>query len=445
MAMASATPVRAAAPPPPDFGATATTSSQTGQFVVQGPRLPRGRALTPRRGPDAVREINPQTLAVSCDRIKSEILKWLDAPDVWRAGGGRIGKIYVQIDATIRTNTAPSVAARSYENGWQYHVHVPKALAEDRLVRGIVQAVTMELASRRGNQRAGEPPLWLVEGLTQVVLASVPEGVILEPQTRTGADYRGTEPLDALRDQLTRRAPLAFHELGQPDFSRMGAAEWKHFSASAHLAVRELVRLPQGPTRFATWLGTMQQHWNWQTGFLESFSPPFRSLLDVEKWWALTVANFTGRNQASAWPPEFALRKLEETLQPIGVLPGAGSRPSRLSLENVLLTWDFPRQQPLLRQLLQQLNAIRIHSPPTLSPLAFRYLDLLEEYSQARSRIGFSPGFRGQPMASVKLVVREAVGRLRELEAERARLAAELAQPQANPAPESPPPGTPGT
>ncbi len=418
------------ATPPPRFDETATTFSQSGQFVVSGPR-PKGSAPLDTRSPGRVqRDLTPQTLAVSCERVKAEILRALNLPDTWRNAGGRSGKILVAIDERVRTNMPIAVAASPFEHGWQFRIPLPTRIAEERLVRALTEAVLMELANRHGNQRLGEPPLWLVEGVTQTILAASPNGVILQPQTRGTTDIKMDEALAGVRRELTRRPPLEFHELSQPDISRLDETQWHRFSTCSHLCFHELTRLPDGKARIARWLGSLQRYWNWQTGFTEAFQPMFRSLLDVEKWWALTLANFTGRNQATAWPAGVALRRLDEALQPVGILPNAGGRASRLAISDVIASWDYPRQLPVLRQLLPQLHAIRVSSPLEVAPLVNRYIDVLEEYLAARNRSTIAPLARGQAPPSSRLITRETVGRLRELDGQRTQLAKDLASPK---------------
>lgn len=421
----------AAPSPSSGFAETVTTFSQSGQFVVTGPRTTPSLSLQTRLPTDRERNLTPQTLAVSCEQVKRGILDLLGLPDLWRTGGGGMGKILVSIDATVRTNRSIGVQASPYERGWQFRVALPTRMDETRLVRGLTQAILLELANRQGNQRLGEPPLWWVEGVTQAVLANSPEGLILQPRTRAMVVVHLDETLAKVREQLGRRAPLAFHELAQPDLDSMDPRAWEHYGACAHLCVRELLRLPDGRQRLVRWMGSLQSHWNWQTGFTEAFSPGFRSLLDVEKWWAISLAHFTGRGAAATWPPPFALRKLEDALRPFGIRPGGAARAERLNLEEVIVTWDFDRQLPLLRQLFQQLHAIRLSSPPEVAALVYRYIDVLDEYLTARGRQGSLSAMRGQIPASVKLVTRRAVGRLRELEGERHRLQA--SPPEASP------------
>lgn len=424
---------------PSGFADTLTTFSQSGQFVVTGPRSKRPGTMELLDPENPVRELTPQTVAVSCERVKAAVLEVLEIPDAWRTGGGGMGKILVSIDATVRTNRSVAVQASPFERGWQFRLALPTRIDETRLVRALTQALLLELANRPGNQRLGEPPLWLVEGLTQAVLAESPEGVILQPQTRAMTVIRVDETAGRLRDRLRRRAPLSFYQLSQPDLDAMDERAWDHYGACAHLCVRELLRVPEGRDRLLRWLRSLQGFWNWQTGFTDAYRPVFHSLLDVEKWWALTLANAVGRDATSAtWPAAFALRKLDEALHPVGILPGTGARPGRLQLEEVLNRWEFDRQVPLLRQLLQQMHAIRISSPPEVAALVFRHIDIIEEYLVVRGRQGPYTSMRGQVPPSVKIATRTAVSRLRELQSERDRLAAAAAEP----APGNPPAGT---
>jgi hypothetical protein len=393
--------------------------------------------LQSRSGNEPMRDLSPTTLAVSCERVKTAVLQAIDLPDVWRnSGGGRTGKIQVQIDAHRRESAPLAVEAAPFEEGWNYLIPLPPRAPEDRVVRALTHALLMELANRGGNQRAADPPLWLVEGITQTLLSEAPQGLLLQPQTRRVTDVRIGDPLAGTRAQLARRPALPFHELSQPDLSQLDPSSWDHYAACAHLAFRELSRLPDGRRRLAQWLVQLQRHWNWQTGFLESFQPEFQSLLDVEKWWALSVAQFTGRDVSQAWPVEVTLRKLQDILSPVGILPGAGNQAARLPLEQVIVEWEFSRQLPVVRQALRQLQAVRVFAHPDIASLVYRYGDVLEEYLANRQRAGYAPAARGQIAPSVRVMVRETVARLRALDAERA------AALNPTPAPAAPPDST---
>jgi len=409
----------------PVFPKELATTSQSGQFIITGPRVPGlspPREYQPGTGP---RTLTPQTLAVACDRIKSEALRALSLPDLWRTAGAHI---HVDIEPTQRTNAPVPIDATPFENSWKYRVRVPSSLSEERLTRAIVQAVILDLANRGGNQRAAEPPLWLVEGVTRTVLHTAVEGTLPTPETRTSMQVRRMDALAQVREQFARTAPPSFNELSQPDLDQMQDRDWARFSAGAHLCFHELRRLPGGMERIRDWILHLQDHWNWQTGFIEAFHPTFLSLLDTEKWWAITLANFTGRDASQAWPSDFTLRKLDEALQPVGVLPSAGSLARRLSLEEILNEWEFPRQLPVLRQVLQQLHAIRINAPPGLRSLVYRYIDVVDGYIDERSGYALVPLVRGQASPRPKMIAREAIRRLRELDGERTSAADSLSE-----------------
>ncbi len=419
----------------PSFPRELVTTSQSGQFLVSGPRVP---GLSPPREfqpGTGQRTLTPQTVAIACERVKDQTLRVFGLPDVWRSAGANI---HVAIEPRQRTNAPVPIEAAPFENTWKYRVQVPSLLSEERLTRAIVQAVLLDLANRGGNERAAEPPLWLVEGVTRSVLQSSVEGPLPVPETRTSMEIQRPGRLTWVREQLSRSDPPSFYELSQPDLGSMPDRDWLPYSAAAHLCLVELQRFPDGIGRIRHWLLHLQDHWNWQTGFIEAFHPDFRSLLDTEKWWAITLANFTGRDALQAWPREFTLRKLDEALHPVAILPGAGSRPRRMPLEEILGSWEFNRQLPVLRQLLQQLHAIRINSPADLRPLVFQYIDLVGAYVDSRSRVGLTSLVRGQAPPSPRLIAREVIRRLGE--AEIGRAAAESSAGSAEETPSGPPP-----
>jgi hypothetical protein len=404
-------------------------TSRSGQFIVTDSRvnpavLPSSRS-TQLNG--RILDLTAETLAVSCERVKKEILSALGMRDEWRSTGHRTGKIYLSIDPTVHTNKPLAVFVCAFEQGWQFRILVPPVDTEDRLVRVLAQAILTELASRNDNTRTGEPPLWLVEGLTRWVLDAAPVPSLLQPDSRTVTDLNIGAYLTEVREKLSREIPLGFHELSQPDISRMGPQEWELYGASAHLFLRELCRMPEGRVRLVQWLTSLQEHWNWQPGFLEAFEPVFMSLLDVEKWWALTLAHFTSRNPVQAWPPDVVLRKLEAALQPVTVLPLSGNQVVRMRLADVITQWEYGRQLPVLRQVLQQMQIIASSAPPDLGQLAMRYAGTIERYLSARARAGFAPPGRGQSVRTMRRVEQDAIEALGELDHERNRFSEGLA------------------
>ncbi len=68
-----------------------------------------------------------------------------------------------------------------FKNGWQYRVDLPNVVERPRYVRAIVQVLLLELANRTAQGRGAEIPLWLVEGFSQLLLASSEVEIILPP------------------------------------------------------------------------------------------------------------------------------------------------------------------------------------------------------------------------------------------------------------------------
>src|SRR5207302_5377602 len=122
-------------------------------------------------------ELDPNVLAVTCERIKQALLRELTLADLWR------GRVYVQINSALSTNQAPLVFAKPYLDGWQYQVELARSIEKPKLVSGLVQVLLMEIANRNAGLRSAEIPLWLSEGVAQtLVRESQADLVVLHPQ-----------------------------------------------------------------------------------------------------------------------------------------------------------------------------------------------------------------------------------------------------------------------
>src|SRR5688572_901083 len=139
-------------------GGVRTVNSSSGQFVVRGPTIAQLSANSEFAGSTLI-ELDPNTLAVTCERIKQALLRELTMADVWR------GRIYLQINSTLSTNQPPIIFAKPYYDGWQYQVELARSIDRSRLVSGLVQVLLMEIANRNAGLRSAEIPLWLSEGV----------------------------------------------------------------------------------------------------------------------------------------------------------------------------------------------------------------------------------------------------------------------------------------
>ena len=135
----------------PDRGVR-TVNSSSGQFVVRGPALTQistNAAFTD----GSLIDLDPNILAVTCERIKQALLRELTMVDLWR------GRVYVQINSTLSANQAPIVFAKPYLDGWQYQVELARSIERPKLVSGLVQVLLLEIANR-GRDCYGGPKRW---------------------------------------------------------------------------------------------------------------------------------------------------------------------------------------------------------------------------------------------------------------------------------------------
>jgi hypothetical protein len=427
------------------FQSSSTIRSRSGQFVVaKAPTLfgtmPLGSGVTNA----GMRVLNPELLAVSAERIKQALLRELGVNDRWS------GKIYLGIMPAVAPDGPIQFTSEYYLSGWVYRLGMPESVEEMKLVRALVQTLLLEFANRNASSRSAEIPLWLAEGLTQKITARATDGLILQPSESLGLNPEGqpvgpgrwivsaqrgttkvarrTDPMTAVRAVLSERAPLTFAELSFPSPEQLTPENVGIYQASSHLLLNELAVLPEGRPSLAALLQQTSQFWNWQTAFLKAFHKHFASLLETEKWWAVTLARFTGRDEWQALPRAVALQKLEDVLRiHVQVRASTNQVPSRtvMTLEEVIRDMEFSRQKEILPRTVGQLAMLRLRMPPDVVPLVDAYREFLQSYLHQRNQAGYAPVRKGQPVASIRLLIREALKRLESLERQRQGLAPE--------------------
>lgn len=382
-----------------------TLRSRSGQFVVRG--LPAGRMFASFMATgqvDYVR-LDPAVLAVSCERIKETLLAELELRDAWQ------GTINVRVFAVWRDQEPVRLTSIRYSDGWNYGLEVPEWITRERLVKAVAQAVLTEVANRRAVERGAEMPLWLLEGVTEYLLANTPEGLTLEAATRTVKRHGAQESLAKVRETLRSGSALTLDDLSWP------RAEWfddRTYANCAHLFVHELLHLRGGRRCLAQMIAGLAENYNWQTTFLEAFSAHFGGLIDLDKWWALTVAHTKGRDAMSVWPFEQALARMDEALatsMQLRVKLNALPQTTTVKLQTIMAEWDEDRQEPLLAQKVSQLRAVRLRSPPEALELVDGYMLALQ--NRLRRRVNQADTIR----------------RLDELDAERTKLNSRPAAP----------------
>lgn len=411
-------------------------SRGSGQFVIHGaPSAAPFSAMGEARLDNALIRLEPALLAVTCDRVKQALLRELDCPDRWR------GKIHFFIRFTPVKDPPVAIHSQLFADGWKGQVEVPDEIQTDKLVRTIVQALLLEMANRKPGPGLAEIPLWLTEGLTQLLMRSVGPNLVLQPQTRLVLREMKTDPLQSARIRLRQRQALTFSELSLPTPERLRGEAWADYQDSALLLVHELRRLPNGLACLLDMLRQLPQCLNWQTAFYRAFQSYYQQPIDVEKWWAVTVINAAGREQWQSWPAELTLEKLDEVLRlsvQVRKTPETLPAPANLTLQEFIEQWAYAAHRALLPGKVGQLAALHSSAAPRLAPLVHQYRQVLQSYLQPRSKSGFdSQTLATEPMRP-RLLVRRTVQQLNSLDQQREAFRKELSRTNGVTTPKTP-------
>ena len=215
--------------------------SQSGQFVVYAGQssgsLPPVLELAKNEG--FVR-LEPRLLVVSCERIKQLLQRELGASTSWR------GTIYLVLYPARGARDTVTITSERFKNDWQYRLDLPDVVERTRYVRAVVQVLLIEMANRTARAHAAEVPTWLIEGFSQVLLASNEVDIILPPPraSASGLNLSTTqvngrkEPLvEQAQKKLRGRAPLTFEDLSWPTAEQLSGD-----AGDALLRQRPLVR-----------------------------------------------------------------------------------------------------------------------------------------------------------------------------------------------------------
>jgi hypothetical protein len=294
-----------------------------------------------------------------------------------------------------------------------------------------VQVLLLERAGRGARDHSPEVPVWLAEGLTQQLLTANERELFLPPPRRavnrvtlssTVVSERRHDPLETARGILRERPPLTVAELSWPADEPLDGPAGETYRYSAQLFVTELLRLKDGRACLRAMLDGLAGCYNWQTAFLRAFHAHFARQVDLEKWWALQLVHFTGRNPAQTWSPEESWRKLDEVLRtPVEVRHARNELPGRaeIPLAAVIREWDFIRQKQTLRAKLRGLDFVQPRVSQNLVALLDDYRRWLAAYLDKRDRPGMILSASKIAPPGDKSIVREALKQLSELEARR--------------------------
>lgn len=423
--------------------------SDTGQFFVSARGPLSAHSLELAVDPGMI-TLDPALLTVSCERIKRQLLHDLDARDHWR------GKIFVILRPARTADDPISVDSALMGDHWDCRVELPDAIDRNRLVEAIVRACLQEMANRNATTRAAELPEWLVRGFARQLMGSSEIKLILPPPTtkvnglsvtRTTVDFsdapraitgeatRKLNPLAASIQILHTNSPLTFDQLSWPTDEELSDNGVDLYGSCAQVFLSQLLTLKNGPQSLQNMLAEMPGYLNWQLAFLDAFHASFGTALDVEKWWALDLAQFTGRDLLHLLTPEESARELDAVFQfPIEVRIGVAP-PMRtdISFQTIIRGWSRPQQLPLIKSKIWELEVLRLRISPEYISLLDGYREALQTYYNKRNASArlFSIS-RFLPDKSVD----EAIQKLNLLDVKRANMRHQLETPAA-PAPQT--------
>ncbi len=401
-----------------DTGAAATATSRSQQFIVHGRPPPAAKYGRMRNAEELnpILELQPQSLAITAERVQLAVLNRLgSAPTPGR------GRFHLFIIPTNRFGAGPlEIIPRAFREGWQYHVGIPESVDWRRLIRGLSEAVLLELANREGGDTLARTPLWLNEGLAGIIEIEEGRSLIQEPEAAVVRAGRRGDPLAESRVRLTGQGTLNYSELSQPSLSLLSDTnQFARFQASSILFTQQLLGEEKGPARLRQAVVLSPQFLNWEFALLRAFEGRFVSALDIEKWWALGATVVLSRDPLQRWSRGQTLERLRAvTLESTSLQTQTNAPATRrqVTLPELLIGLEFPAQKEVLDRKLGQLRELYRQAPDDLLPLIEDYFRSLENYLNLRQNSGGNSTGRGAMEVRAQLLARQTARRLVELD-----------------------------
>jgi hypothetical protein len=276
--------------------------------------------------------------------------------------------------------------------------------------------------------------MWLSEGLSQelIVFEAATFSVPSKLDRVNGLDLfrldvstQRTNAVDLVKQVLQKQSPMTFEQLSWPQPDQLFSGNGEVFRFSALLFVDELLHLKNGQDCLRAMLEDLPKRYNWQFALLTGFAPHFSSLLDVEKWWALQVVQFTGRNPGQLWTIDESWKQLDKVLQcQVEVRQAAADLPmsASLTLQAVIRGYAYAEQTRVLNYKLRELEMARMRISQELVPLVQEYKQVLEMYLQEQKPVASFFLLRHHSQASANRLIENTVSQLDALDAKRAGL-----------------------
>jgi hypothetical protein len=394
-------------------------TSASKQFIVRG--LPQ-RSLLAGSGRDDLIYLDPSLLAVTCERVRESLNKELGWGERWHA------TVVINIHPIRFDNETPELRVLRTADGWKYRLDLPDEIDRTRLLQSLVETLLLEYANRGARDQSVSLPPWLTEGLTAHMMQGPLAALAIQPRAVNLRHGGKRDPNNVLRRRMQASGVLTVDQLNWPEFDRDDEKSAEAYHYSAHMFVRELIRLRGGTDCLCAMLAMLPEHLNWQTAFLRAFESHFRRMIDAEKWWALTTTQLKAHDTSLHWSLSEAQQKLDEILYTaVEVRLTRQEMPhvAPVSLQTVISGWEFAQQTQLLQAKLNQFQMARLRWPPELSPTVESYRAVIEKYLRLRKSAWLD--------ATAAAAAREAVAQLTALDEQRTRNSAKVLTAAAGP------------
>jgi hypothetical protein len=400
--------------------------SQSGQFIVTGSAQPAAAArklqFDPRfnrfvvtgwteghaPGQPSALSTNPATLALdpkylvaTAERLRLAFNDSLDLHDPYR------GKIYIN----LLDNLGPGAeitflsAFDRPKQTWNCKIAMPAELAPDRLVRVLLQALIFEATHRGAGESGCEVPAWFTEGLIAHLDSRAAETSVFDPHQSVNRFHSAIEEARELSEAIGPDGCLTLEQLSWPGLLEREPRMERAFHLSSHALLLELQRLRGGEQSLGRFVRLLPRYQNWQFAFLHSFQSHFPSLLDAEKWWAITSLHLDGKGVHKNWTLSESLRRLDEAIV-LRVEKHAGAdeevRREEMDLPTLLTTIDYERQKTMLARVISGLFGLELRAEPRVARLVGDYRATLEKYVADRSGINRITTRQRQPRTALR-------------------------------------------
>ena len=365
-----------------------------------------------------------------------------------RWSGSVRGIVYVRIERRLGGNGEASFRWARYLEGPVCWIRAPERADRRAFIKAVAAALTRLISFQPKAPCPGDPPEWLVEGITEELLAVGGPELIPQPgdiSTKLGGswsavkgglrEWRLSDSWAAVALSIRERGLLSFKKLSFPAPEDLQGERGLHYGRCARLFLWELTRLPNGYRRLAAFIRALPWRLNWQVAFLETYRPLFQSYLDVEKWWALGAHRFLHSAGLGWVSAKTALERLRDALTitlEIRENSKAPPRRKRVPLREALTQLNPAQTRAVILDAARRLNALRAESPPQVAQLIARYRNALLGYLHAQSTAPSGPA-RNFASWQARLALRNTLSALDALDVARQALesranANELAQ-----------------